>query len=78
MFFPHVQSPETILYLANDLYQKKPEAYSIAIHGNDWELKTSLSEEAKKNLHLAFDFFEKEFLPTIYPEKKETSNQLSI
>ena len=61
----HMQSPETILYLANDLYHKFPEAYTIAISGHYWDLKTSLSKEAKKNLQSAFTFFIKEFLPTI-------------
>jgi hydrogenase maturation protease len=77
-FSSHVQSPETVLYLSNDLYRKKPEAYTMAIQGSDWDLKTSLSKEAKKNLHRALDFFVKEYLPTIYPGKKETINQISF
>jgi len=71
-FSSHVQSPQTILYLAMDLYRKKPEAYTLAIQGNDWELKTSLSQEAIKNLHLAFDFFVQEFLPTLNPWKRNS------
>ncbi|MGB3077286.1 MAG: hypothetical protein WBB36_18310 [Chitinophagales bacterium] len=32
----HLQSPETILYLAKELYVKSPDAYSIAIEGLIW------------------------------------------
>ena len=64
-FSSHIQSPETILYLANDLYNKQPEAYTVAIAGNYWELETSLSKIAEENLQSAFTFFTKDFLPTI-------------
>jgi hydrogenase maturation protease len=66
-FSSHIQSPETILYLANDLYNKHPEAYCVAISGNYWDLKTSLSNEAEKNLASALSFFVKDFLRTIHP-----------
>ncbi len=65
-FSSHMQSPETILYLANNLYNKYPHAYTLAIAGQDWELKTSLSKKAKKNLQLAIAFFNTEFLSTIH------------
>ena len=61
----HMQSPETVLYLANVLYNKYPETYIIGIAGYVWELKTTLSEEAEKNLESAYNFFVSEFLPTI-------------
>ena len=66
-FSSHMQSPETILYLANDLFKKFPEAYIIAISGNEWELKTALSEAAEKNLHAAFNYFNTAFIPFIRP-----------
>ena len=56
-FSSHIQSPETILYLVDDLYNKQPAAYTMAISGLYWELKTSLSKEAKKNLQSAITFF---------------------
>jgi hydrogenase maturation protease len=62
-FSSHMQSPEAIVYLANSLYNKHPETYVIAISGNCWDMKTSLSNEAKKNLRAAFTFFQEEFLP---------------
>lgn len=64
-FSSHVQSPETILYLASDLYNKIPKAYTIAIAGYHWDLKTSMSREADNNLQSAFTFFMNELLPTI-------------
>lgn len=61
----HMQSPETILYLASDLYNKCPKAYTIAISGYHWYLKTSISKKADKNLESAFAFFINEFLLTL-------------
>jgi hydrogenase maturation protease len=54
----HIQSPENILYLAETLYHKRPEAIKIAIEGENWELGMELSEKAKKNLQKAFFQFE--------------------
>ncbi len=65
-FSSHMQSPETILYLSNDLYNKYPEAYTIAISGSEWELRSSLSAAAEKNLQAAFTFFTEVFLPIIH------------
>ncbi len=61
----HMQSPETILYLAKELYNKEPEAYVLAISGKQWGLGTSLSPEAEKNLQKAWSFFEKELRPVV-------------
>ena len=64
-FTSHAQQPEAILYLANHLYDKFPDAYILAISGTEWELKTFLSDEAEKNLAAALHHFENEFLPII-------------
>lgn len=56
----HMQSPETILYLAKELYNKEPEAFILAITGKQWGLGTSLSPEAERNLYKAWSFFENE------------------
>lgn len=58
----HMQSPETILYLAKELYNKTPEAYTLAISGHNWGLGSMLSREAQENLRKAVDFFQKKFL----------------
>ena len=74
----HMQSPETILYLANDLHNKFPDAYTMAISGNYWDLKISLSKEARKNMESAFIFFTKEFLPTIQQRTCVNKNKLKV
>ena len=68
-FSTHTQSPEAILGLANSLYQKKPEAFILAIAGETWELETSLSEVAEKNLVEAASFFAELFFETEEPAK---------
>jgi len=61
-FSSHMQSPETILFLSGKLFAGIPEAFSMAISGFEWELKTSLHDEAEKNLASAIDYFENNFL----------------
>lgn len=53
----HAQSPGAVLKLTNNLYNKFPEAWLLAIAGECWELQTSLSESAEKNLVEAVSFF---------------------
>ncbi len=67
-FSTHAQIPGAILNLANNLYNKFPKAYTFVISGKDWDLKTSLSKEAEKNLQAAISFFIEQFLPTIQPK----------
>ncbi len=64
-FSSHAQSPGTILYLAHELYQKKPEAYTIAITGYNWGLGTSISEAALTNLESSYHTFLNIFLPAL-------------
>jgi hypothetical protein len=52
-----MQSPENILYLSDTLYNKTPEAYTLAIEGEDWELGNRLSEKAEIQLNKAFKHF---------------------
>lgn len=58
-FSSHNQSPETILYLAKELYQKNPIAFTIAIAGEDWNFENKLSNTAKHNLNKALKEFER-------------------
>jgi len=64
-FSSHLQSPETILYLAGELFEKVPLAYVIAIEGHHWALKTGLTAGAEQNLRAAWAFFVTGLLPTI-------------
>jgi hydrogenase maturation protease len=66
-FSTHSQAPGAILHLANNLYNKFPKAYTLAISGKEWDLQTSLSFEAKNNLQAALSFFAEVFLPTVQP-----------
>lgn len=61
-FSTHAQSPGTIVKLANELYQKFPQAFVLAICGVEWGLQTSLSEEAQANLIEAASFFAEQFM----------------
>lgn len=60
----HAQTPGAILKLANNLYNKFPEAWVLAIGGECWELQTSLSAIAEKNLVEATSFFAELFFET--------------
>ena len=62
----HAQSAEAILQLANNLYHKFPEAWVLAIAGESWELETTLSKTAEKNLVEAVSF-----LTELFMEKEE-------
>jgi hydrogenase maturation protease len=57
-FSSHQQSPETILYIGEQLYQKKPVAFVLAICGYNWELGDDLSQQAKNNLESATLFLQ--------------------
>lgn len=66
-FSTHAQSPGAILQLTNNLYKKFPEAFILAISGEEWGLQTSLSKVAEKNLLEAASFFAEQF----FQEKSE-------
>lgn len=56
-FSTHELQPETVVYLAQKLYNKKPEAYILGISGLNFELKIGLTDEAEANLERALRFF---------------------
>ena len=56
-FTTHALSPEAILFICQDLYERCPEAYTLKICGRSWSLKTGLSKHAKINLTRAKYFF---------------------
>ena len=58
-FTTHALTPESVLFLCQDLYQCHPEAYTLKIKGEKWELEEGLSEEGLANLKEAAIFFEK-------------------
>ncbi len=60
-FTTHELSPETILFLCKDLYQKEPETKILVIEGKNWELEIGLSDLAKMNLEKAVKGFKETF-----------------
>jgi len=64
-FTTHALPPETIVYLVNNLYQKNPETYTLAIQGYKWNLQHGLSRKASKNLEKATRFFTEKIPTTI-------------
>ena len=64
-FSTHALVPETILYLAEQLYHHKPKAYVLAIQGYQWELENGLSKNAQENLNKARAYFTNRILDRI-------------
>ena len=55
-FTSHAASPGYIVSLCKDIYNKIPPTYLLHIKGYEWEFKEGLSDKAKKNLELAFEY----------------------
>jgi hydrogenase maturation protease len=49
-FSSHVVSPETILAICQDSFDRTPEAYLLAIRGYEFDFSEDLSEGAARNL----------------------------
>ena len=56
-FTTHKLEPETVLWLANDLFNQSPEVYVMAISGVNWELHQGITDIAQKNFDRAITFF---------------------
>lgn len=68
-FTTHALEPGGVVYLANTLYGKFPEAYTLAISGTSWELEIGLSQKAVDNLNAALCFFKRSVLPAMQQER---------
>lgn len=55
-FTMHAVAPEYVVYLCNDLFQKKPNSFLLHIRGFNWGMKEGLSGKAHKNLEKSFQF----------------------
>ena len=60
-FSTHELCPETVLFLAKNLYQHRSKAFILGIQGYDWNLEMGLSEKAKVNFEKAKEFLVHEF-----------------
>ena len=52
-FSTHELAPQTVLFLAKELYQHSPKAFILGVQGYQWNLEQGLSEKAKINLDTA-------------------------
>ena len=55
-FTMHAVSPAYVLNLSNELFEKMPETYVLAIKGYEWDFAEGLSDNAKLNLEQAYQF----------------------
>ena len=55
-FTMHSVSPEYVLYVCQDLFNKSPKTCVMAIRGYEWDFKEGLSDNAKLNLEQAYQF----------------------
>jgi hydrogenase maturation protease len=56
-FSTHALQPEQICFLSQELFPKQPQAWVLAISGNEWELQEGLTSFAGNNLKAAQAFF---------------------
>jgi hydrogenase maturation protease len=57
-FSTHTMSPESILALCKELYDKDMEAYVMAIRGYEWEFIEGFSDNAVYNFNEAYAFLQ--------------------
>jgi hydrogenase maturation protease len=58
-FTTHQLTPETVLWLAGELFNDPPQGYVMAISGIHWKLHNGLSNKAKENFIKAISYFKK-------------------
>lgn len=58
-FTTHQLNPETVLWLAGELFDYPPKGYVMAIGGIQWKLHLGLSNQAKRNFKNAVAYFKK-------------------
>lgn len=61
-FSTHNLDPSTVLYLARELYNRTPRAFTLAIEGQQWEIGIGLSNQAQENLQKAMVHFQALFI----------------
>jgi len=57
----HSISPNFVLFLSENIFNKKPQAFILKMQGYKWNLKEGLSKKAERNLQRATEFM-KEYL----------------
>ncbi|HRJ13673.1 MAG TPA: hydrogenase maturation protease [Saprospiraceae bacterium] len=56
-FSTHALSPASVLALCRQVYERSPEAWLMAIGGEEWELQFGLSAAGGAHLKAALEFF---------------------
>ena len=69
-FTTHAASPGYIVKLCNELFGQCPETYLVHIKGYTWEFQEGLSDKAKENLDMAYDYMI-EFILNLYDQKSK-------
>ncbi len=59
-FSTHAMSMQGVLSLCEELYERIPRVFLLALPGYSWEISEELSEGAKLNLNLAFQYLMEE------------------
>ena len=52
----HLQTPEAILYLCREMFNKQPHSHILAVSGTTWELGQALSDQSNIHLRNALHF----------------------
>ncbi len=73
-FTTHTMSPESVLALCKDIYDRDIEAYVLAIKGYEWEFLEGFSPAASENFEKAYLFLRKK-IEEILNEKKVISQK---
>lgn len=63
----HLQSPEAIVYLSEELYKRVPNASTLHISGYEWELGKQPGKTALENLGRALQLFHHRFFENEEP-----------
>lgn len=56
-FSTHALSPASVLALCQQVYERSPDAWLMAISGEQWELQFGLSSIGEKHLKSAYEYF---------------------
>lgn len=58
-FTMHAVSASFVLDLCQKIYKKNPATFLLHIKGYEWDFKEGLTDEARQNLNMAFEFLKK-------------------
>ena len=77
-FTTHSMTPQSVLALCNDLYNKNVESYILEIRGYEWEMAEGLSLKAQENSGKAYSFLKNKIAEFLKSKDDFTSNLQTI